>query len=181
MDIRRVEKKTSSALNKSKMKVSELESSLISKKAEYTLNSQRIVALKDKEREVGSSFVHLFSFLLCKYSPVSFYFTIQVATLPRPGGGSAAAPRGSSVEEERHDKEGIRPAQEERHRAAEEERRLADEERRHTQKEERERRFAPPEVLVCECWSMSSFFPEYCVFSRNLTTKLLSYWRTYRR
>ena len=38
-DIRRVGKKTASALNKSKMKVSELESSLISKKAEYTPNS----------------------------------------------------------------------------------------------------------------------------------------------
>ena len=130
--------------------------------------------MKDEEREVSSNFLHLFSFLLCKYSPVSFYSTIQVATLPRPGGGSAAAPRGSSVEEERRDKEGIRPAQEERHRAAKEE-------RRHAQKGERERRPAPPKVLVCECWSVSSFFPEYCVFNKNLTTKLLSYWRTCRR
>ena len=56
-DIRKFGKKTSSALNKSKMKVSELESSLISKKAEYTLNSQRIVASKDEEREVSSIFV----------------------------------------------------------------------------------------------------------------------------
>ena len=75
-DIWRVGKKTSSALNKSKMKVSELESSLISKKAEYTLNSQRIVALKDEERKVRSKFLHLFSFLLCKYSLESFYSTI---------------------------------------------------------------------------------------------------------
>ena len=61
MDIRRVEKKTSSALNKSKMKVSELESSLILKKAEYTLNLQRFVASKDEEREVSSEF---FAFVL---------------------------------------------------------------------------------------------------------------------
>ena len=60
-DIRKFGKKTSSALNKSKMKVSELESSLISKKAEYTLNSQRIVASKDEEREVSSE---LFAFVL---------------------------------------------------------------------------------------------------------------------
>ena len=56
-DIRKFGKKTSSALIKSNMKVSELESSTISNKAEYTLNSQRIVASKDKEREVSSEFL----------------------------------------------------------------------------------------------------------------------------
>ena len=60
-DIRKFGKKTSSALIKSNMKVSELESSLISEKAEYTLSSQRIVASKDEEREVSSEF---FAFVL---------------------------------------------------------------------------------------------------------------------
>ena len=54
-------KKTSSALIKSNMKVSELELSLQSEKAEYTISSERIVVSKDEEREVSSEF---FAFVL---------------------------------------------------------------------------------------------------------------------
>ena len=60
-DSRKFGKKASSKLNKSKMKVSELESSLILKEADYTLKLQSIVTSKDKEREISSGFVHLFS------------------------------------------------------------------------------------------------------------------------
>ena len=60
-EIRKFGEKTSSALIKSNMKVSELELSLKSEKAEYTISSQRIVASKDEEREVSSEF---FAFVL---------------------------------------------------------------------------------------------------------------------
>ena len=49
-------KKTSSALIKSNMKVSELELSLELAKAEYTIRSERIVVSNDEEREVISDF-----------------------------------------------------------------------------------------------------------------------------
>ena len=58
---RKFGKKTSSALIKSNMKVSELELSLKLEKAEYTISSERIVVSKDEEREVSSEF---FAFVL---------------------------------------------------------------------------------------------------------------------
>ena len=62
---RKFGKKTSSALIKSNMKVSELELSLQSAKAEYTIRSERIVVSNDEEREVSSDFfAFVFTFVM---------------------------------------------------------------------------------------------------------------------
>ena len=58
-------KKTSSALIKSNMKVSELELSPKLEEAEYTISSQMIVASKNEEREVSSDFfAFVFTFVM---------------------------------------------------------------------------------------------------------------------
>ena len=62
---RKFGKKTSSALIKSKMKVSELELSLELVKAEYTLRSVRNVVSNNEEREVSSNFfAFVFTFVM---------------------------------------------------------------------------------------------------------------------
>ena len=58
-------KKTSPALIKSNMQVSELELSLELAKAEYTIRSERIVVSNDEEREVSSDFfAFVFTFVM---------------------------------------------------------------------------------------------------------------------